>query len=96
MKKLILSLLACTLSLCAGERKPLTFEQAYLNRGEALLKPLPEIDGWLDGYRFSEIREVEPGEQGKNSRLLLPAARRFPFLQSFRRGIQTAAVRPVL
>lgn len=76
MKKLILSLLACTLSLTAGERKPLTFEQAYLNRGEALLKPLPEIDGWLDGYRFSEIREGKVflvDARSGNSRILLDA-----------------------
>ncbi len=76
MKKLILSLLACTLSLYAGVLKPLAFEQAYLNRGEALLKPLPEID-WLDGSRFTETRAGKVflvDARNGSSRILLDAA----------------------
>ena len=32
--------------------KKLTFEQVYLNQGEALLQPLPDIPGWLDDTRY--------------------------------------------
>ncbi|MCU0276080.1 MAG: S9 family peptidase [Acidobacteria bacterium] len=56
MKKLLLLLLACAIGIQAAELKKLTFEQAYLNRGESLVTPLPEIGGWLDGSRFSETR----------------------------------------
>jgi dipeptidyl-peptidase-4 len=57
MKKLFLLMLVCTLGLQAGEMKKLTFEQAYLLKGEALLKPLPRIGDWFDDSRFIETRE---------------------------------------
>ncbi len=78
MKKLFLLILACALGLQAGELKKLTFEQAFLNRGEALLKPLPEVQGWLDGSRFIESRAgktLQVDARSGRSRLLLdPAA----------------------
>ena len=78
MKKLFLLLLACTLGLQAGELKKLTFEQAFLNRGEALLKPLPEVQGWLDGSRFIESRGGKvlwvDARSGRSRLLLDPAA----------------------
>jgi hypothetical protein len=57
MKKSLLFLLACAIGLQAAEMKKLTFEQAFLNRGEALLKPLPEITGWLDDACYCESRD---------------------------------------
>ena len=57
MKKLILLFLACAVGLQAGEKKPLTFEQAFLNRGEALQKPLPEAGPWLDDSAYVELRQ---------------------------------------
>ncbi len=57
MKKMFLLWLVCCFSLNAGELKKLTFEQVYLNKGEALLRPLPDITGWLDDFRYTETRE---------------------------------------
>lgn len=56
MKKLLPFLLVCVFGLNAGELDKLTFEQVYLNRGEALLRPLPDISGWLDDGRYAEMR----------------------------------------
>ncbi|MCX6555812.1 MAG: DPP IV N-terminal domain-containing protein [Candidatus Aminicenantes bacterium] len=44
-------------SLHGGSAEKLTFEGVYLNRGDALLKPLPDIPGWLDDLRFVENRD---------------------------------------
>ena len=78
MKKLFLLILACALGLQGGELKKLTFEQAFLNRGEALLKPLPEVLGWLDGTRFIESRAgktlLVDARSGRSRLLLDPAA----------------------
>ena len=78
MKKLLLFILACALGLQAAELKKLTFEQAFLNRGEALLKPLPEVQGWLDGSRFIESRAgkmfLVDARSGRSRLLLDPAA----------------------
>jgi dipeptidyl-peptidase-4 len=57
MKKLILLLLSCVIGLQSADLKKLTFEQAFLNRGENLLKPLPEITGWLDDSCYGESRD---------------------------------------
>lgn len=57
MKKLIWLFLACAVGLQAGEMKKLTLEQAFLNRGEALLKPLPEAGPWLDDSAYAEVRQ---------------------------------------
>lgn len=57
MKKSFLLLLACAIGVQAAELKKLTFEQAYLNKGEVLLRPLPEITGWLDDSRYAESRD---------------------------------------
>jgi dipeptidyl-peptidase-4 len=57
MKKLFLLMLIFAVGLEAVELKTLTFEQVYLNKGEALLRPLPEITGWLDDSRYSELRD---------------------------------------
>jgi len=56
MKRLIPLLLACALGLQAGELKKLTLEQAFLNRGEPLFKPLPEAGPWLDDSAYVELR----------------------------------------
>ncbi len=77
MRKLFLLLLACALGLRAGELKKLAFEQAYLNQGEALLRPLPEI-GWIDGFRLAQTREGKvfaiDARSGRSRLLLDPAA----------------------
>ncbi|HUU06431.1 MAG TPA: DPP IV N-terminal domain-containing protein [Patescibacteria group bacterium] len=57
MKRVLFLLLVCTFSLNAADLEKLTFEQVYLNRGDALLRTLPVISGWLDDARFFETRE---------------------------------------
>ncbi len=57
MRKLLVLFVFCACVLEAGEWKPLTFEQAYLNKGEALLKPLPLVSGWVDDSRYAEARD---------------------------------------
>ncbi len=61
-----------------AELKKLTFEQAYLNKGEALLRPLPEIAGWLDDSRFIESRDgkifLVDARSGRSRVLFDPAA----------------------
>ncbi|MCP4157091.1 MAG: hypothetical protein GY757_55785, partial [bacterium] len=37
--------------LAVGSKK-LTFQQAYLNRGESLLNTLPQIEGWQDDSNY--------------------------------------------
>jgi hypothetical protein len=37
----------------AEELKKFTFEQAYLDKVEKLLKPLPQIFGWLENMSIS-------------------------------------------
>jgi len=56
MKRLLLFLLVCVFGLNAGELEKLSFEQVYLNKGEALLRPLPDISGWLDDAHYVETR----------------------------------------
>ena len=56
MKKLLLLMLVCVFGLNAEELEKLTFEQVHLNRGEVLLRPLPDISGWLDDAHFAESR----------------------------------------
>lgn len=78
MKTLLPLLLVCTLGLPASELKKLTFEQAFLNQGEALLKPLPDVQGWSDGSRFIETRAgkvfLVNARSGRSRVLLDPAA----------------------
>jgi dipeptidyl-peptidase-4 len=57
MKKFLLLMLVCVFGLNAAQLEKLTFEQVYLNRGEALLRPLPEILGWLDDAHYTEVRD---------------------------------------
>lgn len=57
MKRLWLLILAFVLGLNAGELQKLTFEQVYLNRGETLLRPLPDITGWMDDAHYTEARD---------------------------------------
>ena len=76
MKRWPLLLLVCLSCLGAEEAKKLTFEQVYLNRGEGLLATLPEISGWLDDSRYTEVRDgkvflVDAGSG--RSRVLLDA-----------------------
>jgi dipeptidyl-peptidase-4 len=70
-------LLACSLGLSAGDLKKLTFEQAFLYRGEPLLKPLPEVS-WIDGARYAETRDGKvyavDANSGRSRVLLDPAA----------------------
>jgi dipeptidyl-peptidase-4 len=78
MKKLLWLVLICSFGLQAAELKKLTFEQAYLNRGEALLKLLPEVQGWLDDTRFIESRAgkvfLVDARSGRSRLLLDPEA----------------------
>jgi dipeptidyl-peptidase-4 len=78
MKRLFLILLAGAIGLQAAELKKLTFEQAFLYQGENLLKPLPEITGWLDDSRYTESREGKifqvAARSGRSLVLLDPGA----------------------
>lgn len=78
MKKMIFLLLACAVALPAGELKKLTLEQAVLNRGEALLKPLPAAGPWLDDSAYLEVRQGKAlrvdARSGRSRILLDPAA----------------------
>jgi dipeptidyl-peptidase-4 len=56
MKAFVLLIILCSFCLNAEKSEKLTFEQVYLNRGEALLRPLPDISDWLDDAHFAEIR----------------------------------------
>jgi dipeptidyl-peptidase-4 len=49
-------MLVCIFGLNAAELEKLTFEQVYLNKGEALLQSLPNISGWRDDTHFVETR----------------------------------------
>jgi len=78
MKILILLFCLFSLSLPDGAAEKLTFEGIYLNRGEALLRPLPDIPDWLDDLRFVENRAgkllaVDAGS-GRTQVLLDPQA----------------------
>jgi dipeptidyl-peptidase-4 len=56
MKFFVLLVILCSFYLNAEQSEKLTFEQVYLNRGEALLRPLPEIPGWCDDSHYTETR----------------------------------------
>ena len=56
MKIFVLVFILCSFCLNAEQSEKLTFEQVYLNRGEAFLRPLPEIAGWCDDSHYTETR----------------------------------------
>jgi dipeptidyl-peptidase 4 len=56
MKIFVLLLILCSFCLNGEQSEKLSFEQVYLNRGEALLRPLPEIAGWSDDSHYIETR----------------------------------------
>lgn len=78
MKRVLFLLLVCIFSLNARELEKLTFEQVYLNRGDALLRTLPVISGWLDDARFLETRAGKifrvDARSGRSQVLLDPQA----------------------
>ncbi len=43
----------------AEELKKLSFEQAYMSKGEKLLKPLPQIVGWADDRNYYELKDTK-------------------------------------
>ncbi|MBN2347109.1 MAG: S9 family peptidase [Candidatus Aminicenantes bacterium] len=57
MKMFLMLVLAFACALHAAEGKRLTFEQVFLNQGEPLLRPLPEITGWIDDSSYGLIRD---------------------------------------
>lgn len=57
MSKRFLLLWLCAAALHAGEAKRLTFEQAFLFRGEPLLRMLPDAGPWLDDAAYAETRD---------------------------------------
>jgi dipeptidyl-peptidase 4 len=57
MKRIFLLLLVCVLGANAEELKKMTFDQVFLNKGDALLKPLPDIGGWFDDARYMQTRD---------------------------------------
>jgi dipeptidyl-peptidase-4 len=60
MKRVILILLLVLANvLIAGELKKLSFEQAYLNKGEKLLKRMPRVFGWADADHYYELKDMQ-------------------------------------
>jgi dipeptidyl-peptidase-4 len=57
MSKRFLLLWLCAAALHAGAPKRLTFEQAFLMRGEPLLRLLPAAGPWLDDGAYAETRD---------------------------------------
>lgn len=57
MSKRFLLLWLCAAALHAGEARRLTFEQAFLYRGEPLLRALPAAGPWLDDASYAETRD---------------------------------------
>ena len=57
MSKRFLLLWLCAAALHAGEPKRLSFEQAFLFRGEPLLRMLPDAGPWLDDASYAETRD---------------------------------------
>jgi dipeptidyl-peptidase-4 len=76
MKIIVLFMILCSFCLNAEQSEKLTFEQVFLNRGEALLRPLPEITGWSDDSHYVEIRSgkiyLVEARSGKSLLLLDP------------------------
>ena len=57
---LVLMLIGVTtlyFNLYPGELKKLTFEQVYMNQGEKLLKPLPDLPGWVTDNTYYELND---------------------------------------
>ena len=54
MKWIVLLTVFISFCLNAEQSEKLTFEQVFLNRGESLLRPLPEIAGWCDDQHYAE------------------------------------------
>jgi dipeptidyl-peptidase-4 len=55
IKKIFIGIAVCLFviaSLSAAELKKITFEQAYLSKGEKLYSELPEISGWFDDDHY--------------------------------------------
>lgn len=58
MKRIVLIILLLTVSLAyAAELKKLTFEQAYLGKGEKIFNPLPQIFGWADDKHYYQMEK---------------------------------------
>ena len=56
MKKIFMLLIVSCVVLTAESGKPLTFDQVFLKKGEALLRSLPDISGWSDDAHYTEVR----------------------------------------
>ncbi len=60
----------------AGELKKLTFEQAYLGKGEKILKPLPQLFGWADDKHYYQMDKGKlfkvSAKSGKRKQVLNP------------------------
>jgi len=54
MKKLVLMMLILFSGILVFGQKRLSFEQAFLGKGESLTRPLPGLTGWLDDRHYLE------------------------------------------
>jgi dipeptidyl-peptidase-4 len=92
MKIFVLLIILCSFCLNAEQSEKLAFEQVYLNLGEVLLRPLPDITGWMDDDHYIEMRDrkiiLVDARSGRSQVLLDPQALKmkapvnFDFLKS--------------
>ena len=78
MKRMVLIILLLAASLAyAAELKKLTFEQAYLDEGEKIFNPLPQIFGWADDRHYYQMEKGKlfkvHAKSGKQKLALDPA-----------------------
>jgi dipeptidyl-peptidase-4 len=77
-------ILADSFLLFPGELKNLSFEQVYLNQGEQLFNPLPQIVEWADNTHYYEMKGYQlfkvDARNGK-SKLVLDGSQYLMFIQ---------------
>ena len=88
MKRVIFILLLVLANiLFAGELKKLSFEQAFLNKGEKLLKPMPRVIGWADNEHYFELKDMQLFKVDARSGKAQPAADSSKYMALFGQGL---------
>lgn len=73
----VIGFVVITNGLHAGEVKKLSFKQAFLSKGEKLLKPLPRVLEWADDRNYYELRDTrlfKVNARNGKARLVMDAA----------------------
>jgi len=88
MRRIVLILLVIiiviTNVLYAEELKKLSFKQAFMSKGEKLLKPLPQVLGWADDRNYYELRDTKlfkVNARDSKTRLVMDAAKHMAVLK---------------